>query len=89
MKRGSVLYAGAEGKEEVGEVTSEGFDYMQAGKKSNQAAAVAQEYMDKLLHDSAPASYLPTLATMVETVALPLPVRVCFIFPCVRQTSGC
>ena len=75
MKRGSVFCAGAEGEEEV---TAEGFDYMQAGKKSNQAAAVAQEYMDKLLHDSAPASYLPMLATMATNVVLPLPVRVCF-----------
>ena len=75
------MCAGAEGGEEVGGVTAEGFDYMQAGKKNNQAAAVAQEYMDKLMHDSAPASYLPMLATMAKSVALPLPVRVCFMLP--------
>lgn len=89
MERGSVLYAGAEGKEEVGEDTAEGFDYMQAGRKSTQAAAVAQEYMDKLLQDSAPASYLPMLATTAKNVLLPLPVRVGFILPGMQQTSHC
>lgn len=58
--------------------TAEGFDYMQGGKESSQAAAVAQEYMDKLLAESAPASYLPMLARLAKTTALPVPIRVCF-----------
>ena len=58
--------------------TAEGFDYMQAGKESSQAAALAQEYMDKLLEESAPASYLPMLASLVKTAALPVAIRVCF-----------
>ncbi len=58
--------------------TAEGFDYMQAGKDSSQAAALAQEYMDKLLDESAPASYLPMLASLAKTTALPVAIRVCF-----------
>ncbi|KAL0030024.1 hypothetical protein WJX79_001712 [Trebouxia sp. C0005] len=56
--------------------TAEGFDYMQAGKESSQAAALAQEYMDKLLDESAPASYLPMLARLARTCALPVAIRV-------------
>ncbi|KAA6412940.1 MAG: hypothetical protein FRX49_13761, partial [Trebouxia sp. A1-2] len=55
--------------------TAEGFDYMQAGKESSQAAALAQEYMDKLLDESAPASYLPMLARLARTCALPVAIR--------------
>ena len=62
---------------------------MQAGKQSNQAAAAAQEYMDKLLHDSAPASYLPMLASMAKNAAVPLLVRVCIMSQGTQQTSGC
>ncbi len=58
--------------------TAEGFDYMQAGKESSQAAALAQEYMDELLDESAPASYLPMLARLARTNALPVVIRVCF-----------
>lgn len=58
--------------------TAEGFDYMQAGKESSRAAALAQEYMDKLLDESAPASYLPMLASLAKTTALPVAIRVCF-----------
>ncbi|KAL0027210.1 hypothetical protein WJX77_003862 [Trebouxia sp. C0004] len=56
--------------------TAEGFDYMQAGKESSQAAALAQEYMDKLLDESAPASYLPMLASLAKTTSLPVAIRV-------------
>ena len=52
---------------------------MQAGKESSQAAALAQEYMDKLLDESAPASYLPMLARLARTCALPVAIRVCFL----------
>ena len=58
--------------------TAESFDYMQAGKESSQAAALAQEYMDKLLDESAPASYLLMLASLAKTTSLPVPIRVCF-----------
>lgn len=58
--------------------TAQDFDYMQAGKASSQAAALAQEYMDKLLDESAPASYLPMLASLAKTTALPVAIRVCF-----------
>ncbi len=51
---------------------------MQAGKESSQAAALAQEYMDKLLDESAPASYLPMLVSLAKTTALPVAIRVCF-----------
>ena len=50
---------------------------MQAGNECHQAKALAQEYVDKLLHDTAPASYLPMLACVVQTPALPLPFKVC------------
>ncbi len=58
--------------------TAEGFDYMQAGKESSQAAALAQEYVNKLLDESAPASYLPMLAKLAKTTAQPVAIRVCF-----------
>ena len=57
--------------------TAKGFDYMQAGKDSSQTTALAQEYMDKLLDESAPASYLPMLAKLAKTTALPVAIRVC------------
>lgn len=55
---------------------AEGFDYMKADNESAHAHALAQEYMTKLVHESAPASYLPMLADMVQTATLPVPIQV-------------
>ena len=72
-------YASAEEEAEPVGITpqaSQGFDYMKAGNDRSQAQALAQEYMTKLVHESAPASYLPMLASMVQAPLLPLALKV-------------
>ena len=49
---------------------------MKAGNESAHAHALAQEYMTKLVHESAPASYLPMLAELVQTPTQPVPLQV-------------
>ena len=49
---------------------------MQAGNESNQAVALAQEYMEELLQKSAPAAYLPMLVHVLQDLAMPTAVKV-------------
>ena len=51
---------------------------MKAGNDRSHAQALAQEYMTKLVHESAPASYLPMLASLVQAPLLPLALKVPF-----------
>ena len=59
---------------------ADGFDYMQARDEKQHMEALAQEYLDKLLQESAPASYLPMLAGLVRASDLPLQIRVSSMF---------
>lgn len=58
----------------------ESFDYMKAGNDRGQAEALTQEFMTKLVNESAPASYLPMLAFLVQAPLLPLPLKVQSLF---------
>ena len=58
------------------ETTEGAFDYMKAGDDRTHAHALAQEYMTKLVHGSAPALYLPLLAHLVQTPQLPSALKV-------------
>lgn len=49
---------------------------MKAGNDRSHAEALTQEYMTKLVNESAPASYLPMLASLVQAPLLPLPLKV-------------
>ena len=72
-------YASAEEEAEpvgIEPQASQGFDYMKAGNDRSQAQAMAQEYITKLVHESAPASYLPMLASMVQAPSLPVALKV-------------
>ena len=49
---------------------------MQAKDENQHMEELAQEYLEKLLQESAPASYLPMLAALAQEPALPVYIRV-------------
>ena len=53
---------------------------MKAGNDRSHAQALAQEYITKLVHESAPASYLPVLASVMQAPLLPLALKVHFLY---------
>lgn len=71
---------GASGPGGASPPAPEGFDYMKAGNDRSHAEAMTQEYMTKLVNESAPASYLPMLASLVQAPLLPLPLKVQSLF---------
>ena len=52
---------------------------MKAGNDRSHAQSLVQEYMTKLVRESAPASYLPMLASLVQAPLLPLALKVQFL----------